>query len=68
MSETTRCSARVNVTLDIAVDSTWGGDCNISQVQKQAKEDARRILAKTFEKTDVRVVGDMQVRMIIVDD
>lgn len=63
-----KCTARVTVTLEMTVGSTWGGDCPLSQVHKQAKDDARGMLHRTLEKTDARIIGEMQVRAIIVDE
>ena len=56
------------LTLDVAVPSTWGTDCKLDQVYKQAKDDARGILAKAFENRDVRVVGEMLTSAVVVDE
>ena len=38
--------ARVLVTLEIQLNSTWGGDCPFEQVQKQAVDDAIHVLRR----------------------
>jgi hypothetical protein len=47
MSDVT-IKARVRVVLDVDVSDVWGGDCPMSQVEKQARESAVGLLARVF--------------------
>lgn len=43
-------SARVTLTLDIAVRSTWGADCSMEQVHRQATEEAVGYIKRLTDK------------------
>lgn len=64
-----KAKARVTINLEISVDSVWGADCPISQIQKQAKDSAKGMLHKLFDKQpDMKTIGDMKVTAIIIDE
>lgn len=41
-------SARISVELVISLGSAWGSECTLEQVEKQAKEEALRILDRVL--------------------
>lgn len=42
--------ARVQITVEILVDDSWGEDCPVSQIHRQAKESALGVLARMRHK------------------
>lgn len=42
-------TARVQVTIDIPVPDSWGGDCDVAQIQRQAKVSVGHVLRKVIE-------------------
>ena len=67
--------AVVTCTVEVTVDDSWGGDCPMSQVSKQARVSAERRLklvgsAAAGFKDDqkVRFVGEPTVKAIIVEE
>ena len=72
--------ARVQITVEILVDDTWGDDCPVAQVHRQAKESALGILQRmrkphqiTAEQEAPRpvpfeIVGDMKVTTITLEE
>lgn len=64
MARSDTATARVTVTLDIAVHGSWGENCTIGQLRDQATESARNVLTNTLEKYDVRIIGQMQVTSV----
>jgi hypothetical protein len=65
-----QATARVTLTVDIEVGSTWGDTCPIAQIHKQATEDALGILRRMKEPNRVApytIVGEPRVRAILVD-
>lgn len=62
MTKTVRAFAQVEVTLLIATGSTWGGDCSVDQVHRQAVEDALSKLSRATNGTrDFQVIGKPKV-------
>lgn len=58
--------ARVVVTLDIDVDGTWGDDCTVAQVKKQAIDNANHMLTKNLTSSnDIKIVGKLSCVNII---
>jgi hypothetical protein len=43
-----QAKAKVKVTLEIKIDSTWGSDCTISQVHKQATDSALLLINQSL--------------------
>ena len=46
------CTARVTITMDIEVSGTWGKDCSLAQIQKQATDEAHGFISTAFHKVD----------------
>jgi hypothetical protein len=68
--------ARVQVTLEFLVTDTWGDDCKVDQVYKQAAESAigqlRRgclvsVASALARDGEARVIGDPKVTAILVN-
>jgi hypothetical protein len=49
--------AIVVVTLDVEVDSSWGGDCTVDQVHKQAADEATGTLRFIFQEANKSTSG-----------
>lgn len=65
-----QASARVTLTVEISVDDTWGNDCRVDQIQRQAAESALGILRRMKEPhrmSPFKIIGDPKVTMILVD-
>lgn len=68
MTEKQSAVARVTVTLEIDAASSWGDDCTIAQVYKQAADDAVGRVRSLFNERDaMRIVGDVKVNAIRED-
>ena len=57
-------TARVQVTIDITVPSTWGDDTTVAQVRNQASEDALGMLRHVEAKYDIKVIGKPTVTAV----
>lgn len=62
MAQIVSVSARVTVSLEIAVPSTWGPECKMSQIYDQAKVDALGILRQIAHPHTI--VGKPTVRAV----
>lgn len=62
----TRTSALVQVTVEVPAGS-WGTGCELSQVYKQASEEAIGKLRRLFEKERIRIVGVASIKAITTD-
>lgn len=62
--------AKVIVTIEVSLTDTWGTDCTVGQIQKQAKDGALGKLRKMAENTSgIKIVSPpMDVKAIIVDE
>lgn len=63
--------ARVRVTIEIPLGDTWGGDCPLSQVYRQAERQVREmlehrdsVLAAGRSLFAAQIVGDVEVTAI----
>ena len=54
-------TAKVTLTVEVAVSSTWGDDCPISQIHKQAAEEAMNILRNHIGRVPVSGVSRITV-------
>ena len=61
-----KATARVKVTLELTV-GTWGDNCGLDMVYRQAAEDAVQRLAKFAAANGCRIVGEPQVTAILTD-
>ena len=61
--------ARVTLTLDITVGSSWGNDCRLSQVYEQAKVDALGIIdrLRSDHRSQIAIVGEPKVVAVIAE-
>ena len=62
----TRTNALVQVTVEVPAGS-WGTGCELSQVYKQASEEAVGKLRRLFEKERIRIVGVASIKAITTD-
>lgn len=58
-------SARVKLTIEVHVPSSWGKDCKIDQVESQATEEALNIVRRDLGRV-CTIIGEPVVSMIIV--
>ena len=70
MEKKIKSKARVKVLLEISLSDTWGEDCLLSQVYKQAKKSAVNIVYQkiTGSMKNVRIVGEAVVVAILVEE
>lgn len=63
----TSATARIQVTIEVDIISggSWGHDCTVEQVHKQALDGARgRLRDITLANPGVRIISEMKVTMI----
>ncbi|ADW76550.1 hypothetical protein Rahaq_4975 (plasmid) [Rahnella aceris] len=64
----TTTGAIVTLTIEIGSLGSWGPDCQIAQVYRQALVEAENRLAKAFKgDRNIRIVGVPNVRSITTD-
>jgi len=69
-----KATARVRITLDIPLTGTWGPECTVEQIQKQAKNEALglfkvKVIAQLPpELQHARVVGEPIVTGIFAEE
>lgn len=61
-----RTSAKVTLTIEIPVGSSWDHRCKIEQVQRQATDAALNKLRGAMRGTDYKLIGQPTVEAIIV--
>ncbi len=65
-------TARVRLTLDIPVGDSWGADCNIAQIEKQAAESAIGLIrnagdfGRLYSAGRIEIIGEPQVTAVLV--
>lgn len=65
----TRATVRVRVTVEVAVSSSWGGDCPLSQVRKQGAEEGENIVRNALAgHKRLTVRGVEALEMTVVDE
>lgn len=57
-------TAKVQVILEINIPSSWGDDCTVGQVGKQAIDSAKGILRRTLADTDIKILGNIDLSTI----
>jgi hypothetical protein len=71
MSTRITATARVRITLDIRLTDSWGNDCSIEQIQKQATASVLGIfrgrVGVPHELTGAAVIGEPTVTAILVE-
>jgi hypothetical protein len=63
-----KAHARVQLTVSIDLKDTWGNECTINQIQKQAKDGAISSMWKWVEETGVTIVGEPKVTIVIIEN
>ena len=63
----TTTGATVTLTIQISNVGSWGPDCQIDQVYRQALVEAKRRVTGALEGKDMRFVGEPIVRAITTD-
>lgn len=74
-----KATSRVTVTVEIDTGGSWGADCTVEQVQKQAADAARAALMRglvidlqtmsnSTQKTTARIVGEPKILAILVEE
>ncbi|HDT0657897.1 TPA: hypothetical protein QIB60_000497 [Enterobacter cloacae subsp. dissolvens] len=63
----TTTGATVTLTVQISNVGSWGPDCQIEQVYRQALIEAKGRIAKALEGKDIRFIGEPIVRAITTD-
>ena len=68
MKKTAQATAKVKLELEIYVDSTWGNDCSLSQIYKQAMDAAEFKINKELKGRgrEFRIIGKPKVYAIII--
>jgi transcription elongation GreA/GreB family factor len=65
MAERHTASARVTVTVDVAVTDGWGPECTVSQVYKQAADVAANRI-RALAKEGLTLIGQPKVTAVLV--
>lgn len=69
----TSVSATVQLTLEIKVGDGWGGDCDMDQVYKQARDSAVGMINEALRagkeslQTRIKIVGTPLVSAVVVE-
>lgn len=65
----TTTGATVTLTIEISNIGSWGSDCKIDQVYRQAREEAVDRINRAFkdDKRGVRILGPVVVKAITTD-
>ncbi len=65
MDQRIDAGARVTLTIEISSLGSWGGDCTVAQIYKQAAEEAvgrlRNLIGKHQLMHSMKIVGEPQV-------
>lgn len=62
----TKTHALVQITVEVPAGS-WGTGCELSQVYKQASEEALGKLRRVFKEERIRIVGVASIKAITTD-
>jgi hypothetical protein len=64
-------AARVTLTVEVTVGSTWGGECAVSQVHDQASAEAQGIINALItcdpSTAKIQIIGTPSVRVVLAD-
>jgi hypothetical protein len=67
--EKIKATAKVRVLLEIKISSTWGEDCTVKQVHKQAVDSAELIINQAFgSNSGIKLSGSPKVEAIILPE
>ncbi len=60
--------AKVTVMLEVYLNDTWGDECTVAQINKQARASAIGLLNRAYNGKDVQIVGVPEVTSVLVQD
>ena len=63
----TTTGATVTLTIQISNLGSWGPDCQMEQIYRQAIVEAKNRLAKAMNGRDIKFIGEPVVRAITTD-
>lgn len=52
-------TATIQVTIEVAASGSWGDNCTVDQIKRQAADSVRGRLRQMQESNNFRVVGDI---------
>lgn len=64
MSNVTK--AKVTMTVEVDVPSTWGDECPISQVRDQATTEAKAMVCQSAMRGNIKIIGEPEVVALMV--
>lgn len=67
----TKATARVRITVEVSADGSWGGDCTLEQVRKQAMDAAVQRLASVLEREGrggILILGVERPEVVVTDE
>lgn len=70
MSNKVGAVARVQIIVEFPVNSTWGEDCPLSQIHKQASEEVLGMIAEGAQRHHMyphKIIGEPIVKCIIAE-
>ena len=59
--------ARVTLTIEVSVSDTWGDDCKLDQVYRQASASAIGMLQRELPTARFRIIGEPKVDTVITE-
>lgn len=58
--------ANVTVTLKVRAEGSWGDECTIKQINKQAKESALGAIRRGLQNNRFSIIGDPKVDTVTI--
>ena len=66
--KTTKATAQVRLTIEMAADGNWGGDCTIKQIHDQARRECLRRLQNIVDTNrHMKIIGEPTVLAVLVE-
>ncbi len=59
-------NVRVQILIEVDPGESWGEECSIKQVEKQASESAIRKIERAMKPTQFRFAGEPKVTMVFI--
>lgn len=50
--------ARITLSIEVVLSSTWDGDCTLQQIHDQAKREALEVVRRACEEEDIEILGE----------
>ena len=60
--------AKITVTVEVFLSDTWGDECTIAQINKQASDSAIGLLRRAYNGKDVQITGTPVVTVVLVSE